>query len=329
MADLAGDSRGSLNDFLAAVLAGDPGRAGVAVWMDTDGSTETAIHPGQPPADAATFFEIGSLTKTMTATLLADLVIAGETELTTTMGDVLGAGVASACADITLLQLATHTSGLPRLAPNAMRLPFWPRDPYRFYGRRRLERGLARMKPRPDGTIRYSNVGYDLLGELLGEIGGAPFGRLLEDRVLRPAGMSTARCQPCSSTGLAKGKGHLILGGRRWHQRLAGKGGVDATLSDLTAWLGANLRPDSTPLAAAVRLCHREHAKDDAVRHGLAWARGRTIWHNGGTGCFQSMLAFEPGTGGVALAIASGKASYDELLNAFLRARLGPIADED
>lgn len=325
MGELGSSESSWVSVLLGEVLAQDPGRAAGAVWMAADGSTESARNA----CDDSTMFELGSLTKTMTATLLAEMVRQGEVTLEATVGDVLGPEKAGGCMDVTLLQLATHTAGLPRLAPGAARPPFWPRDPYRFFGRARLERALARARPANVGTIAYSNFGYDLLGHVLAEAAGTPFGRLLEDRVLAPAGMTTARCQPCDDAGLAKGKGHLVLGGGRWHQRLGGAGGVDGALPDLTAWLRANLLPESTPLAAAVRACHEVRVAEGDARLGLAWAVGRTTWHTGGTGCFQSFIAFEPGKGGLALALASGTAGYDDHVRAFLADRLGPLTPTD
>lgn len=248
------------------------------------------------------YFELGSLTKTLTATLLAVLVVAGELSLDRTVGSILGSQAGQA-ADITLGQLATHTSGLPRLAPNSFTIPFWPRDPYRFYGHRRLWAGLNRVEPNPPATFEYSNLGYQLLGECLARSMNTTFASALAEAVLRPAGMSTARCQPCSGRGLVRGHGHWFMAGRRWHDPLPGAGGVDGSIHDVAAWATANLEPDSTPLAAAVRLAHQIHHADGDTTIGLGWIhKGQIRWHNGATGSFHSMLAFDAQTAVGALA---------------------------
>jgi CubicO group peptidase (beta-lactamase class C family) len=194
-----------------------------------------------------------------------------------------------------------------------MSLPFWPRDPYRFYDRRKLVAGLARAKVKSGGDFVYSNLGFDLLSVCLAQAASAPFNELLGERVLEPAGMHTARCQPCDHSGLVRGHaGMVFIGGRRWHTPLAGAGGVDASINDMAQWVRANLIPDSTPLAAAARLAHQRHAYDDPDPIGLAWVHGPLAhWHNGATGSFQSMIAVVPDTVGVvALASFGGGKRY-------------------
>ena len=235
-------------------------------------------------------FELGSVTKTVTATALAQLVVDGLVTLETAVGDILGPKAGRAEA-ITLGELATHTSGLPKLAPNAIGFPFWPRDPYRFYNRSRLWRGLAEVKRNEAAKFAYSNLGFALLGACLAAATRTPIGELLTEVVLRPAGMATARCQPCRRKGLVAAHGRWLTGGRRWHQPLPGAGGIDGSIGDLAAWTAANFRPDSTPLASAIRLAHRTHHQGGEMAIGLSWVKtDGTTWHNGGTGGFSSFV---------------------------------------
>jgi D-alanyl-D-alanine-carboxypeptidase/D-alanyl-D-alanine-endopeptidase len=83
-----------------------------AACIDAAGMVST-VSPGNSPADSS--FEIGSVTKTMTATLVALLAADGQLRLDDEVGRWLSAG---ANGRITVRQLATHTSGLPRLPPN-------------------------------------------------------------------------------------------------------------------------------------------------------------------------------------------------------------------
>jgi CubicO group peptidase (beta-lactamase class C family) len=275
-----------------------------------DGSVETAGAEG--------FFEVGSITKTMTATLLAVLIGEGRLSLSTTVGEVLGADAGNV-VDTTLLELATHTSGLPGLAPNAGAPPFKMADPYAAYDGEKLIEGLALVEIAAEKPFKYANLGFQLLGHVLGVAAGASFSSTLEERVLRPAGMATARCQPCSDEGLE--------GDARWHQILPGHGGVDVTIADLAAWARANLLPDSTPLADALRLAHEVHATVDGRRLGLAWVYGQqSIWHNGATGGYQSMMAVVPETiavGGLASCGPGGDYKIDGLVGAYLGTQTG------
>lgn len=302
MTPLPTEARSEAADQLARLVEPPKGVAAVAI-VHADGEIVTST----TAKNDSGLFEIGSLTKTLTATLLATLVVDGTLTLDATVGELIGddAGRASA---ITMRELATHTSGLPRLPPNAMSMPFWPRDPYRFYDRRKLIAGLATVELSEPGSFAYSNLGFDLLGACLAAAAGAPFNEALTARVLRPAGMATARCQPCGRRGLVRGHaGKFILGARRWHEGLSGAGGVDASIDDVAHWARANLIPESTPLDAAVRLAHAEHASTGDGAIGLGWMHGRRAhWHNGGTGCFQSMVAIAPSRLAVAVVASHG-----------------------
>ena len=102
------------------------------------------------PEDAR--FEIGSITKTMTAALLASLVGDGVLALDDEIGRWLDAGPNE---NITLEQLATHTSGLPRLAPNQ---PTGDANPYRDFTAERAEEGLRAATRTPDTCTRTSGI---------------------------------------------------------------------------------------------------------------------------------------------------------------------------
>ena len=299
---------------LAALVQPPKGVAAVCI-VNADGLIELDGPDG--------LFEAGSLTKTMTATLLAVLVEERVLTLQTSVGEILG-DRAGGAASVSLLELATHTSGLPRVAPNGMKLPFSPRDPYKRYDAERLYAGLAEIKlVDRGGPIAYSNLGFQLLGHCLAIAAGTEFNERLEVKIFRPAGMKTARCQPCADEGLVPKRygPHKLLGGKRWHAILAGHGGVDCAISDLAAWGRANLVPASSPLEHAVRLAHEVHATHDRSL-GLAWGFGQTsTWHNGATGSFQSMLAIVPGrfaVGALASCGPGGEYALDALIGAYI-----------
>ena len=111
-------------------------------------------------------------------------------------------------------------------------------------------------------------------------------------------------------------------------EAFAGAGGLWSTLDGMLAYLTANMRSEATPLAAALRLAHREHFRTSPERGvGLAWARSRrddvgqtVIWHNGGTGGFFSFLGFtEDGRFGV-VALGNTARPVDPLAGALLAA---------
>ncbi|WP_318201801.1 serine hydrolase domain-containing protein [Streptomyces sp. SCL15-4] len=137
------------------------------------------------------YVQIGSLTKALTGTLLARLAEAGVAGPDDPVERWLPAPPGTG---ITLLHLARHTSGLPRLPPGLA-----GRDPYAAFGRAELERlvrGLDTVAVRPPGEEEYSNLGYAVLGAALAAAGRAGYEELLETYVLRPAGVTEVTARP-------------------------------------------------------------------------------------------------------------------------------------
>jgi D-alanyl-D-alanine-carboxypeptidase/D-alanyl-D-alanine-endopeptidase len=261
------------------------------------------------PEDAR--FEIGSITKTMTAALLASLVGDAAVALDDELGRWLDAGPN---AGITLEQLATHTSGLPRLAPNQ---PTDETNPYRDFTARCAEEGLRAATRTPGAGHEYSNFGYQLLGLVLERASGRGYQDLLAERLLGPLEMT------CSGAGAA-GDGTRMTGyagGKptgHWDFALPGVGGVEATIGDLARYLSACLAPPASPLGAAIRLCEQPRVQlsgGNAI--GLAWfTLGGVLFHNGGTGGFSASGAINQGAGHAVGALVNTHGSSAPVLDA-------------
>jgi serine-type D-Ala-D-Ala carboxypeptidase/endopeptidase len=292
------------NGIVAAVAA-----------LDVDGPVIAATEG--LPADAR--FEIGSVTKTMTATLLALLAGDGTLGLDDPVGRWLDAG---RNADITLSELATHTAGLPRLAPN---MRAWGRNPYRNFTGRRAERGLRAVTRKPGDGRLYSNFGYQLLGLVLTRAAGRSYQDLIAERLLEPLAMT------CSGVGAAGG-GTRITGhresrpARHWDHALPGAGGVEATISDLARYLEACLTPPEGRLGDAIRMCQRPQVRIDASRAGgLGWSirPGQGIClHNGGTAGFTASVALRPASRQAIGALVSAFGESSPLLDTAVLAAL-------
>jgi CubicO group peptidase (beta-lactamase class C family) len=300
-----------MDEHLAPLLTAAPGATGVAVAArrqheDTVLLSGTTARGGDP-LTPGTRFEIGSLTKTFTALLLAQMVAAGEVDLDDDVARYLPPN--SLRAPITLAQLATHTSGLPRLPPGLLRtaLPRWFSDPYGAFGPDDLLDALPRTRTRP--RYRYSNYGIAVLGVALARAAGVPFPDLLADRVLRPLDLRDTDC-----TDARQATGH-------WHGRprppwripgLPAAGALRSTAPDLLRYLTALLDPDATPLPAALA----DVARPRVVRPGttddvcLVWNRrarpGRTLlFHAGGTRGFTAFAGYSPESGTALVALAN------------------------
>ncbi len=236
-------------------------------------------------------FEIGSMTKTMTGAVLASLVNDGTAGFGDPIGRWLDAGQNS---DVTLLQLATHTSGLPRLAPGHIA---GAADPHAFLTAEAAEHQL-RLTPRKPRGVEwdYSNFGFQVLSLALERATGTTFGLLLERRIFRPLAMA------CSGVA-GRGGGSRVRGYVRgrpvapWTHHLWGAGGVEASAEDMARYLSACLIPPDSAVGRAILMAQQPHYPIDPLRSaGLGWALGPPgyLGHDGGTSGFRAMLGLRP-----------------------------------
>jgi CubicO group peptidase (beta-lactamase class C family) len=227
-----------LSSRLAAAAGNRAGDVAGAV-IDIGAATEMRCgFVGMGSSDRA--FEIGSVTKCLTGMLLADAINRGEIELRTTVSALQPEAVGTAFGNVTLAQLSTHTSGLPRLPSGAaflwraLRFACLGRDPYRGLGPDRVYRDAARQRLAQPGRRLYSNLGGALCGQLITRAaGGGDFARLLHERVLAPAGLTGTFVSTGARTARA---GHSPLGVSRQPWIMDGyapAGGVCSTVADL------------------------------------------------------------------------------------------------
>ncbi|WP_255991245.1 serine hydrolase [Chitinolyticbacter albus] len=279
-----------------------------------DGDGEHIIAYGKaavagPDVDASTQFEIGSLTKTFTGLLLADMIENREVKGDDAISLYLPQGV-TAPSDhskpITLLDLATHTSGLPRLI-----VPWEPKnpnDPYADYTAQQLYAFLSSYTlTRPIGTqFEYSNYGVALLGLLLANQKEMGFDLLLQQRILQPLGMTTSFMVEPSSPKNVRAQGHDVdlQATAPWHLGVwSAAGGLLSNGNDLMRYMKFNLGlSDVSPrLAKAAKAAQQPMSRfiDDHARIGMGWhisqALGKTlVWHNGQTGGQRSIMMLDP-----------------------------------
>ena len=281
--------------------------------------------PPPPTPRSALRYEVGSLSKTFTVLLLAELARDGTLELDdplfTHLPDLPLRHAYS--RQITLRHLATHTSGLPRvpadLIVGSLLHPYY--SGYANYDTERLLRTFARTRPRnrPGTHWRYSNFGMALLGPAMSHAAGVSYPTLLTDRVLRPLGLT--------DTTLGPGAPGTDAVGYRTNGRtpttdadmgaFAAAGAVRSTPGDLLSYLEAHLCPQETPLPGP--LCD---VQIPLVRRGwrhrhihtLTWFHhpapgGPLLFHTGATFGQQVFLGYHPRTqtGLVALATRRGR----------------------
>lgn len=275
-----------------------------------------------------TLFEIGSVTKVFTSLLLADMAQKGEVALTDPISKYLPPGTKVPERNgrqITLVDLATHTSGLPRLPTNLK-----PKDlanPYAEYTVAQLYEFLASYQLTRDigSQYEYSNLGGGLLGHILALRAGQDFGALIINRVTGVLGMQSTSIglSPELAARLAVGHDAQLNAVDNWDMpTLAGAGALKSSTNDMLTFLAAALGYTKTPLAPAMaaQLALRRPTGIPGEEVALGWHivtnKGREIVsHDGGTGGYRSFLAFDPKarTGVVVLANAATNAGVVDI----------------
>lgn len=242
-------------------------------------------------------FEIGSISKVFTSTLLADAVVQGKVGLNDTLSIPIKDDIG-----ITYKQLSNHTSGLPRLPKNLVLLPSFRTDnPYKDYDAQLLEtylRDEAKLDQSPGEKSSYSNLGAGLLGHVLSKNKGVSYETLLQERIFSKYSMAYA-------TSVKENiKGNLVLGQDKKGQvtsnwdlaSLKGAGGILATSLDLAEFVQAHFYYDDEVLALSRKRTFKVNENVDMAlgwhiintKSGNAWH-----WHNGGTGGYSSSMVMD------------------------------------
>lgn len=273
-----------------------------------------------------TLFEIGSITKTFTGSLFLMLMEEHGFGMDTPVNELLaGSGLQlpdQGDARITLKQLMTHTSGLPRLPGNMS--PANERDPYRDYTTELLKAYSAEVQPQraPGEGWEYSNYAFMIAGFLAGHLEGRDFDALIHERITGPLGMTrTWREVPGElQADVADGS---IFGSYApaWHfDELRGLGELRSTTSDMMRYLEAQLGTADFPYSAALQRGHEPlHTFAELNHMGFSWfirdleEGGQLIYHGGGTGGFRAAAAFSPASGRAAVVLTNSNTDVQDL----------------
>ncbi len=258
-----------------------------------------ARHDAEPGYDSV--FEIGSVTKTMTAFLVADLIGRGKW----TLDDPIVKHLPSHTVlprqgerQILVRDVLTHTSGLPALPPG-----FNPKnasDPYADLSESVLLAALGTVQlSRPIGSqFEYSNFAMMVMSSAVARSYGSDYETALVNRLFVPLKMDGAYVErPRSKRSVAIGHLPSGLPTSDWHieNNLAGVGMVRATLDDMVAYAQAELGQSDEALRATLQLTQQPLREHVGMNWGLLNFDGHDlVAHEGGTGGFSSLLALEP-----------------------------------
>jgi D-alanyl-D-alanine-carboxypeptidase/D-alanyl-D-alanine-endopeptidase len=339
----ASSTRRAQLDALIQPLLDDEWLLGVSIALIDHGHVEThgfgATQAGGPAPDGQTLFEIGSVTKTFTSLFLADLVREGRVELDQPVASLLPTTVQVPELNgraITLLDLATHTSGLPRLPTNLV--PADPSDPYADYEVSDLYEFLSSytLAVEPGSVAEYSNLGVGLLGHALSLAAGTTYEQAICDRITAPLGMRDTSILQTREQRARLTQGHDVdlvpVPDWLFTDASEGAGALRSSAEDLARYIvaeleaGKSLRGDtsnpdtsgpdaaspearalSSPLAESMALTQAPHLLPGGTdTMGLAWFMqgADTFLHSGGTYGNTSIVFFDRAldVGGVILA---------------------------
>ena len=324
---LAAGTTGDLHDLLetrVAELRDDTGLTAVAVAVAVDGAVAAAAVSGERrresgiPVTVGDRWHVGSITKSMTATLLAvleeDGLLSADDALTALLPDVEMADGRSAC---TPAHLMTHTAGVAANFP-AEAQDVWPETAEELVAERRrfVAAALAGEPGSPCGErFLYSNVGYTVAGHVAETVAREPYEILLRNRVFAPLALTSA------GFGAPKGErpgqepvGHFVLpNGTRvpvdpFETRadntplIAPAGTAHMTIGDLARYGAAHLDGEygGDPVLLSRSSWRRLHAPflngyaRGWMRYERDWAGGPVIWHNGSNTLWYALLMLLP-----------------------------------
>lgn len=260
----------------AAVLFLDSGVPGLVMGVIQDGETavagfgEIATGSGKAP-DGDTMMRIGSITKVFTGATLASLVADGTVALSDPLQEHLGWGITVPSRDghvIRLIDLVTHTSGLPR---EVEREPGPSDDPFATLTEEVYSRALAAdplLFPPGTGGL-YSNFAFDVLSAALGHAAGKPYADALKERVIDPAGLkdTVLTLRPGDEDRLMQG--HDFDGSPLPNVPatpiMAGASSLYSTPNDILRWLGWHMDRVSTENAEMRLLDHAAYVFRDEL----------------------------------------------------------------
>ena len=332
-AEIAPETRARIDEIASApVRNGEVPGIIVGVMQGSDrfvrGHGEIAVGSGVRP-NASTVWEIGSITKTFTAMLLAIYVQRGVVQYNDPLQKYVPDWVkvpSYGGREIRLIDLATHTSGLPKDPHLGERRQLSVDEMYRMTSAYQLTRA-------PGERFEYSNWGFALLAHALERAAGQNYQQLVESEICVPLGLVDTRIELTPDEQARQAQGYGPGGMPKPHDNptwpaFNGAGALRSTMEDMMRYLGFNLGQMNTPLSALLpdlqRPLHAGGMPGTSV--GLAWQMFRmggtpnvVIWKNGAASGFFSYIGFVRNTGTGVVVIANRKAPVGRIAIKILR----------
>lgn len=255
--------------------------------------------PQEAPSEA-TLFEVGSITKVFTAALTQVLIDSGALSWDSTVKSSLEDWqiTSAKIRNITLRELATHSSGLPRMPLN------WeakdPLDPYLGYDTKLLQQFIGQIDPpQLRKQPAYSNLGFGLLGTIAANAAGKSYSSALKELVFEPLGMhqTTVGITSDMNSKLAQGFGQGAQIPNWNFDALAGAGAVLSSAEDMVQFIKRNVEEDDSSAFKSLSQLQEVQVQPNQA---FAWVVDKNesgqpvFWHAGLTGGYASFVAISP-----------------------------------
>lgn len=260
---------------------------------------------GQLPT-SDTYYEIGSITKTMTGTILAQAVLENKINLNDDIRKYLKDSLPNLQfhrQPVQVVHLSNHTSGLPGIPDDFYKqTPYDSLNPYLNYSKEMFWNALHRVVIDTTPGIKnyYSNFGVSLLGHILEYVYLKDFETLVKQFITRPMKMQDTKFEMTKKDVKRFAQGHNKDGKPTSHWDVAvfaAAGGLRSTVNDMIKYLHYNINEKSS----AIKLSHQPTWGSDDNGSGLNWNIATTksgykkYQHDGGTGGFRTFIVAIPG----------------------------------
>ena len=264
------------------------------------------------PITTTDLLHLGSCTKAMTGTLIADLIADEEVDLAwdSTIGDVLKKlknDIHGDYHDVTLEQLLSHCGGLPANETGTSNESTRKIHNQRL---RAIRKTLKAAPPTPVGEFLYSNMGYIVAGTMAETVTGKTWENLVQERLFKPLGMDSAGFGPPGKRGkIEQPWGHVFVANKHAPVQidnvpvLGPAGRVHCTISDWAKFLSLHLSSDSRPPkildVATIRRLQKTTVSDQYAVGWLVgergWAGGKILNHAGSNTSWYAVVWAAPG----------------------------------
>jgi len=277
-------------------------------YLDAGGSQTIKVfnETGEIPQENY-IYEIGSITKTFTASLMAKQIYEGRMSLDDSISKYID-GLDSDTYYPTLKRLATHTSGYSTLLPHTfcerLRFAFEMLCETKRQGLFPFQTDLAKMKTLirenlqqdKDYPWKYSNFGISLIGYAIGQVSGKGYKDTMDEFLSEELGLSNTYTGTLADKNLRGYTGKDVdIGNWVWGDDLtAPAGDISSTAEDLLKYARINMYEEKPYLA----MCHKKYVSPKKFDMGLGWVmpnkkNSNVIFHNGGTGAFRTHLSID------------------------------------